>query len=197
MKNPVGHRNVAKIRLMSKPGFRAKFHHRLPEIAASGFFLQPAVPYWFPSAGFSQRMTPANALRPLLPLRHGDRTEQTVLAPDFPGADAGVPGAVRAGHGRALQADHHGVLRQSRPQRADRRGAADRHHPVVPAGDPALSGSGLGQQFPHRRSRAGDRAAADAAGADGGDPRRRAHRADDDLAADHAAFAGFDRDAAG
>ena len=40
-------------------------------------------------------------------------------------------------------------------------------------------------------------AAPDAAGADGGDPRRRAHRADDDLAADHAAFAGFDRHAAG
>ena len=76
-------------------------------------------------------------------------------------------------------------------------GAPDRHHPVVPAGDPALSGSGLGQQFPYRRSRAGDRAAADPAGADGGDPRRRALRADDDLAADHAAFAGFDRDAAG
>ena len=37
----------------------------------------------------------------------------------------------------------------------------------------------------------------DAAGADGGDPRRRALRADVDLAADHAAFAGFDRDAAG
>ena len=33
----------------------------------------------------------------------------------------------------------------------------------------------------------------DPAGADGGDPRRRAHRADDDLAADHAASAGFDR----
>ena len=30
----------------------------------------------------------------------------------------------------------------------------------------------------------------EAAGADGGDPRRRALRADDDLAADHAAFAG-------
>ena len=88
------------------------------------------------------------------------------------------------------------VLRQSGPQRADRRGAADRHHPVVPPGDPALSGGRLGQQFPHRRSRARGRAAADAAGADGGDPGRRAHRADDDLAADHAASAGFDRDAA-
>ena len=33
----------------------------------------------------------------------------------------------------------------------------------------------------------------DAAGADGGDPRRRTHRADDDLAADHAASAGFHR----
>ena len=80
--------------------------------------------------------------------------DQTVLAADLPGADAGVPGAVRAGRGRALQADHRRLLRQSRPQRADRRGALDRHHPVVPAGDPALSGGGLGQQFPHRRSRA-------------------------------------------
>ena len=142
-------------------------------------------------------MTPANALRPLLPLRNGDRTEQTVLAPDFPGADAGVPGALYAGGGRALQADHRGVLCQSRPQRADRRGAPDRHHPVVPAGDPAPSGSGLGEQFPYRRSRAGDRAASEAAGADGGDPWRRALGADDDLAADHAAFAGFDCDAAG
>ena len=42
-------------------------------------------------------MTPANALRPFLPLRNGDRTEQIVLAPDFSGADAGVPGAVRTG----------------------------------------------------------------------------------------------------
>src|SRR3982075_2857641 len=79
-----------------------------------------------------------NACRPLLPLRDGDRTEQTLLTTDFPGADAGLPGAVRAGHDRAVQADRHGVLRQSRSQRADRRRAFDRHHPVIPASDPAL-----------------------------------------------------------
>ena len=184
---------------MSKPGFSAEVPPsvHLKSRLLRAFFSSRAVPYWLPRRGFSQRMTPANALRPLLPLRNGDRTDQTVLAPDFPGADAGVPGAVRAGHGRALQADHRRLLRQSRPQRPDRRGAADRHHPVVPAGDPALSGGRLGQQFPHRRSRPRGRAAPDPAGADGGDPRRRALRADDDLAADHAAFAGFDRDAAG
>ena len=96
-----------------------------------------------------------------------------------------------------LQADHGRVLRQSRPQRPDRRGAADRHRPVVSAGDPALSRGLLGQQFPDRRSRPGAVDTADAAGADGGDPGRRAYRADVDLAADHAASAGFDRHPAG
>ena len=43
-----------------------------------------------------------------------------------------------------------------------------------------------------RRARQADHAARA-----GRDTRRRALRADDDLAADHAAFAGFDRDAAG
>ena len=40
-------------------------------------------------------------------------------------------------------------------------------------------GGRLGQQFPHRRSRSRDRPPPEAAGADGGDPRRRALRADD------------------
>ena len=74
--------------------------------------------------------------------------------------------------------------------------APDRHHPVVPAGDPALPRGRLGQQFPHRRSRSGDRSPSETAGADGGDPRRRALGADDDFPADHAASAGLDCDAA-
>ena len=124
-------------------------------------------------------------------LPHGDRhrVQQAVVAANLPGPDAGVPGAVRAGRGGAVQAGDHRVLRQSGAERADRRGALDRHPAVVPAGDPAVARSGLGQQFPHRRSRAGAGAAAETAGADGGDPRRRALRPDDDLAADHAASA--------
>src|SRR3978361_1049410 len=57
-----------------------------------------------PETGSTQRMTPKNGCRPAFPLRDGDRTEQAVLAPDLPGADAGVPGAVRPAAGGALQA---------------------------------------------------------------------------------------------
>src|ERR1700730_3843069 len=38
-----------------------------------------------------------NAFSLLFPLRDGDRTDQTVLASDFPAVDAGVPGALRTG----------------------------------------------------------------------------------------------------
>ena len=156
MRNPANRLQTSKIyeiRTRSKPGFTPKFPVPPQSDRNWPFFPAPLCHIGGPKAAPSQRMTSANAFRPLFPLRDGDRTDQAVLAADFPGADAGVPGAVRAGHGRALQADRHRLLRQSRPQRADRRGAADRHHPVVPPGDPALSGSRLGQQFPHRRSR--------------------------------------------
>ena len=58
-----------------------------------------------PEQRFPRIRMSSNVLRLRLPLRDGDRTDQTVLAADLPGADAGVPGAVRAGHGRAVQAD--------------------------------------------------------------------------------------------
>jgi hypothetical protein len=43
-----------------------------------------------------------NALRLFFPLRDGDRTGEALLATDFPGADAGVSRAVRAGDGHPL-----------------------------------------------------------------------------------------------
>ncbi len=64
------------------------------------------------------------------------------------------------------------VPRQSGPERPDRRRSVHRHHPVVPAGDPSVSRSRLGQHIPPRRSRPRGRTPAGAAGADGRDPRR-------------------------
>src|SRR6185312_2887829 len=75
--------------LRSEPGFRTRFHQRLPEMPASPLFSPARCAILVPQPRLSQRMTQANALRSCLPLRYGDRTEQTILAPDFPGADAG------------------------------------------------------------------------------------------------------------
>src|SRR6266581_4956900 len=73
--------------LKSKPGFGVKFPSSLPETGFLIFFLGRAVPYWPPKSGFSRTDDTRNAFRPLRPLRHGDRTDQIVLASDFPGAD--------------------------------------------------------------------------------------------------------------
>ena len=78
-------------------------------------------------------------------------------------------------------------------QRADRRRAADRHHPVVPAGDPAVSRGELGQRLPPRRSRHRHGAPAGAAGADG-DHFERARRPAVAVVGDDAQHPRFDRD---
>src|SRR4030081_595394 len=104
---------------MSKPGFTPKFPFA---VAKRTFFSAPLCHIEVRKRSLATDDT-GNASRPLFPLRDGDRTEQTCLAADFSGADARLPGAVRAGDGGALQADRHRLLRQSRPQRADRRGA--------------------------------------------------------------------------
>ncbi len=192
--NSLRRRSFVEIRRSPEPGFTWKFAFLASDSPQPAFF-SASLCHIGDRKRFLATDDIGNAFRPLFPLRDGDRTGQIVLATDFPGADAGVPRAVRAGDDRALQADHHSLFRQPRAQRADRRGASDRHHPVIPPGDPALSGSRLGQQFPNCRSRARDRTAPDAAGADGGDPRWRAQRANDHLAADHAASARLHRHA--
>src|SRR5215207_4522792 len=57
---------------MSKPGFGKRFHDRLPEIAAPSFFLQPAVPYWFPARLFVTDDTPQ------MPPGHSSRSEMEI-----------------------------------------------------------------------------------------------------------------------
>src|SRR5258708_39620180 len=113
-----------KIRASKNPpgtraGFRLSSRGLLLKLGFLLFFPPAAVPYWCPKPvlrnGYAR-----NALSSRPPLRNGDRTEQIVLAADLSGADAGVSGAVRARDGGALQADHQRLLRQSRPQRADR-----------------------------------------------------------------------------
>ena len=99
------------------------------------------------------------------------------------------------GRRRPVPADSRRLHGQSGPERADPRRAVDRHPAVVPAGDPAVPRSRLGQQLPARRSRHRGRTPAGPAGADGGAARRPA-RPHGDLDPDDARHPRFDRDPA-
>ena len=105
MQNPGWTTNVYKIRSSQSPVSARSSPLVWPETGLSDLFSPPRCAILAPQTRLFATDDTRNALRPLRPLRNGDRADQTVVAPDFPGADAGVPGAVRAGHGGALQAD--------------------------------------------------------------------------------------------
>jgi hypothetical protein len=52
MKIPGWTSGVSKIRSMSKPRLRNRFHFDRLNRGFPSFFLQPAMPYWLPSAAF-------------------------------------------------------------------------------------------------------------------------------------------------
>ena len=126
----------------------------------------------------------------------GKRPHKAFVTPHLPHPDAGVPDPVRPDRVRAAAPDFQRLPRQSVAQRPDHRGAADRHHPVVPPCHPAVSRSGLGQRLSQRRSKACRPAGTQIAGADGGDARRRAGRPRRHLGADHARLSQLAGDAA-
>src|SRR3954447_24182217 len=71
--------NTPKNTPKSKCGLTVKFHFPPHEIGASELFSLPRCAILVPPTPLFATDAPLNALRPLLPLRNGDRTEQIVL----------------------------------------------------------------------------------------------------------------------
>src|SRR4029077_3443899 len=111
--------SFAPIRARRRPGFTRKFQAFLSIYLKRPFFSGALCHIVATPKAASRKEDTSNGSRPLRPRLDGNRIDEAFLPPDFPGADAGVPRAVRADHDRTLQADRRGLFRQPRPQRAD------------------------------------------------------------------------------